>query len=309
MSNSSAPQFGTSTAHLIQEFDWKLYAPATALPPQYVDLIMTRVEMYANITRIDMTDAMEDDWSYATKKGKLYKRVKAALHKLNVPSLTAEHLLGYVDRYVRDNYMPPAYYRITRDLNWKSGDYGDAGTCFFSYYGYHRAAIVANEGGAALCRAVNIDGSIGKGIARCWLIPLAYGIGATNFYGFTNDQFSAILLNHYGDDYKVKPALVSAHTEYPGNDDHDEGMYNVTSYKNSMGFYLHHKEHTRRIVSGQEYHASATSCLCSVKQQGRNNGNAIPVPPSTYQGLRVCARCPFGEHQPEPVTMTMPMNL
>ena len=138
-------------------------------------------------------------------KGKIAKRIASVLFKYNGIKLSDDQIAKIGATAANNAVILKYEMRFTRTFNWKSGDYGDSGSCFWG--GRARArSIMRNSGGLAVL--FRNDGA-GKR-ARAWIAPRtpsANSFIVYNAYGnmFTGDSTRAVaelLANRYG--LKVK---------------------------------------------------------------------------------------------------------
>jgi hypothetical protein len=131
------------------------------------------------------------DWAWKTPKGKLTKRIERY-----IVNETEEPMTRDIATYLMEvgnmvsNCLPPdenVEFQFTDTFDWKNGDFGDPGSCFWG--GSVASRGVLQDNGA---RAVQFFKE-GKGFARAWLAPYKDWFFAFNGYGMTAEQIATVL--------------------------------------------------------------------------------------------------------------------
>lgn len=136
------------------------------------------------------------DFNYAwtaevnkTLRGTLPKRI-AQYFKQTYNVFLPTTMVDYIGNTFRQFYLPEVdvIFDFTRDFNWKAGDFGDHGSCFFTRGGEREAArtILKREGGYAV--RFYSPSNKRDGVARAWLAfdPSGY-------------EDTLLVMNGYGD--------------------------------------------------------------------------------------------------------------
>lgn len=132
-----------------------------------------------------------EDWSVVNKQGRINVRLSKYLkeHGVELDEKAWNDINGTIAAH---SYRKDVIYDITDDFSWNSGDFGDAGSCF---WGSNEAARdVLMENGALALRFyektdrmgwyhASVDGVYYKGIGRCWIVQKKHGWILFNAYG------------------------------------------------------------------------------------------------------------------------------
>lgn len=132
------------------------------------------------------------DWSWEVPQGKgpytgkMTSRVKTWLWKerkvkATKPVVEKLSLLGELTKRVYPT-TPVYSFDLTQQLDWKSGEYADSDSCFFSWKKYVNPLVVKG-GGGCLRRFRQIDGER-KPAGRCYVFITKYGYATTNCRDF-----------------------------------------------------------------------------------------------------------------------------
>ena len=156
--------------------------------------------------------AFPDEWSWeaTNKRGTLIKRIRKWLHQHNL-SLTDKQM-SELGSYIGNNTDHPKDYtfRFTTD-DWKSGEFGDEGSCYWTCRKYCRPWIRKMGGGAV--QFFEKD----KGYARAWLLPCENNWILFNGYGLDTLVIARIIATYKGIDYK--------HVNFYNLDSYDGDLY------------------------------------------------------------------------------------
>jgi hypothetical protein len=110
-----------------------------------------------NKVSVKLNQRILNNWSWKTNEGKLSKRIQKAIYEKYKYKLDDKTLSRIGD--IARNYIPKEqtyYFDITKNLEWKAGNFGDHQSCFFNQHGDEHAVRKApNEMLAALSIAPN----------------------------------------------------------------------------------------------------------------------------------------------------------
>jgi len=133
--------------------------------------------------------------------GSLSKRIKKYLHNSFNINLSQRQMgeLGEIIRQIR-NQNKTFQCKFVNNFDWKAGDFGDEGSCF---WGVNEPAknLLLDHGACPVLFYEN-----GKGIARAITINRDDYLIIFNAYFFNLEEVAIILSNHFGCEYKIKPA-------------------------------------------------------------------------------------------------------
>ncbi len=139
-----------------------------------------------------------------TRLSKLYKIRK----KEKMPADLLETIGNIAGRHkVKANQM---FVQVVWEIGWRAGEFGDEGSCLFSYGGISLAAAerMKQLGSGAVCIYHAITKSdppqCGRGRARAWLIPDRPEddlLLTTNAYGLPHNTLALALAQALGTDY------------------------------------------------------------------------------------------------------------
>jgi hypothetical protein len=164
--------------------------------------------------------------------GSFPKRLKNLTYKLYYlrleDSFVAE--IGELARrgLVNGSTEETVYLRVTNRIDWRSGDFGDGGSCFWQDRS-HAKDMIENAGGGAIQRFTN--DSYTNGESRCWIVPHKDGAVIFNAYGTLNLSQYAHLLSEEWD--------LAADSVSLCNFGHTSGILYINGDK---GIYLRPKE-------------------------------------------------------------------
>lgn len=112
-----------------------------------------------------------------TKEGKLAKRI-SKFYKTNYDIVLPDTVMTGIGNIVAHHSPGGFIYDVTDTFDWRAGDFGDKGSCFWGNRSEAKH-IIADAGGLAL-RFFNDNGT---GNGRCWLMPKDDKWVAFNAYG------------------------------------------------------------------------------------------------------------------------------
>lgn len=156
------------------------------------------------------------DWRINTQdkaspyRGKIAKRIEAYYRKVHgvkeFPASVAQRVGELAGMYAAtsDTY----YMDFTNNLNWKAGDFGDSGSCFWG--GRNMARRVMQKNGVLAVRFYkSIEGQ--RGIARAWIVLNVPFEGAVIVYnGYSGER--------WGDATRVITTVLSSYFKLPFRD-------------------------------------------------------------------------------------------
>ena len=144
-----------------------------------------------------------------SEKGKFQKRLCKYVFKNYGIALDPEEVTRVWNQQ-SEKVCELGSFKITKDLTWDSGDYGDKGSCFWTCHSKGRIAI-KNEPGMY---AVIFKNNKGKGIGRMWMQVTAVGICTYNVYPNLSyrNEFNNHLQRYLQLDTKVKTAVTNGGT-------------------------------------------------------------------------------------------------
>lgn len=169
---------------------------------------MRRHQNEDNLPRFELPEPARFDWSFDKEDGKLPVRLGKWLKvEYGLQGRTMEWLKPALGTAINQYFIPQAWYDITQDIDWYSGDFGDGDSCFMKEGGeaYVRALRAVNayafriwslySGGTRGKRATTPDGVDVVGSARCWLLP--YRMPAYDVHsGYMGEAWT--MFNPYG---------------------------------------------------------------------------------------------------------------
>lgn len=125
---------------------------------------------------LDLMDGVEFT-TFNTKDGKLVKRVSKWLKEAQDIVLTSSELdkLGSIIAHYHPNNF---HYDIVDEIDWRAGDFGDSGSCFWGDRSEAKDIIIENGG-----RALRFFDDNGYGNGRCWVMPHKGNWVVFNAYG------------------------------------------------------------------------------------------------------------------------------
>lgn len=131
---------------------------------------------------------------YVGSFAKRYAKYAWQAHNCKVPA----DLLGKLGSLVGERASRATRYSIdfTRDFNWRAGDFGDGGSCYWGCRAAARTALA--QAGAFAIRTW--DESTGSG--RAWIVREGDFFVVFNGYGPETSQFALILAHHLGLSYR-----------------------------------------------------------------------------------------------------------
>lgn len=135
------------------------------------------------------------DWSRTLKKGgRVTRRISKHVHdndKFDIPNPVLENIGVLYDRY----YTAPQshYFDFTGNFNWRDGDFGDKGSCFFNGSDARHKIRLAKGWAVRFYR----DKDRRDGFGRAWMFNTEYGYAVMNSYGHTQDRLCAILGSYF----------------------------------------------------------------------------------------------------------------
>lgn len=272
--------------------DWKPLTEATPeghLPSAGVAHIVKAVfDAYGVHYRDALAKDWDGSWQLVTKDGKLGKRLSNYMHKKNWPNNNEKAIMDAVAQACQEGATPRLEYMITPTLKWKSGDFGDGDSCFFTWNRKYRAALQRAGAGGVLIREVTEDGQA-NGLARAFLVPFNGHLYMVNRYGGIPLALSNAVLDNYKDDAvrEVTPVDFGMHTTTDGYVD-NYFYYNgyASAFTTDPGMAAA-KEPVRwpsRDLPTPTV-LKQNGCKCVAVFSGRNE-NAVEV---------VCENCPFTE--------------
>jgi hypothetical protein len=135
------------------------------------------------------------DSRWQTTGGNYTKRLSSYAYKAHGVKLTPE-IVSQVGCIARDHSKPvDVAIEATRNLNMRSSDFGNNGSCWWGGYSESRCALKTN-GGFAL-RTFNYGNSNVSG--RAWVMPLRQGDGRLSPTFDTTSPAAFVTFNGYGD--------------------------------------------------------------------------------------------------------------
>jgi formylmethanofuran dehydrogenase subunit E len=151
-----------------------------------------------------LPEKLPSDWRWETRiggkgefVGTLPKRIAKYFYQKNHTKLSSD-LLGKIGSIMsaHTNSETEFIFDFTDTFDWSSGDFGDAGSC---YWGCHSAAKDLLRDHGALAMRLYKDN---KGYARAWLYPRNNGFVVFNGYGHETIQIARILASYLGLSYR-----------------------------------------------------------------------------------------------------------
>ncbi len=124
-------------------------------------------------------------WQPVTKEGRIAKRIAAYLHKKHKAKLS-DKLLAHAGNYLATDLPAEGVtYAITKKFDWKQGEFGDAGSCFFM----PSADGIFERLSLSAAYALRFYTKTGKGSGRAFLLPTRQGnTVVVNSYGPSLEQ-------------------------------------------------------------------------------------------------------------------------
>ena len=138
--------------------------------------------------------------------GALPKRIGKFYYQRFGEKLTPDQLtiIGNVGSQHCDKTETYAFDFVDR-IEWDRGDFGDAGSCFWSCHASAKEMITDNGGGA-----VRFYDSVDGGIARAWIVPRDNGcLLVFNGYGMETLPITRVLAAHFGHAYYRRVSLLN----------------------------------------------------------------------------------------------------
>jgi hypothetical protein len=228
----------------------------------------------------EIKEAMEGDWSLVNPQGKIAKRLEKILwDKWRVGFEATD--FDRLSRTIEGCMIRPFFFRISDQINWSPGEYGDRSSCWWRERVVDRAAFIGGGGHAfQIATPLASGGStplVGTGKARAMLLPHNNRVFMFNAYGM------------------VLPAMLEAF---------------------KLGFDWH--GHTAKVdftldsmIDGQKFYMYANGdsayVMCDASLKGKDNRKVTldgchcsakynHLPDAVVKAQPVCANCPF-EHK------------
>lgn len=143
---------------------------------------------------------------WLTKEGKLPKRIAKSLHENYSIKLDNDTISNFGELLRRQVQKDSTHYiDLTTTFDWQSGDFGDEGSCFWTY-NEGAKQMIYDAGGFAIREFT--DDTYTIGIARCWCIPEGNVYYIFNCYpkSMRLESFAAMLVKLTG--FKSRPVEV-----------------------------------------------------------------------------------------------------
>jgi hypothetical protein len=224
-----------------------------------------------------MRNLLADDWSPVNKDGKIMTRLKNMWYKKYKTDLP-EIVVNAINYYLAGITPCPTEYRISDNLRWNRGQYGDPGSCFWSSEDGKRVngarAVVVAMGGMALQFRDEERAARDSGLARMWLLPYNGAVWGSNLYGTVRISYAKeVLAKHFGTTVEDAEVDIPRY-KVPGSN----AIYNFSCYRE------------RVIVGKPQGKTPPVSDACACVLEGNFYGAA---------GARICHNCPFGKKSEE----------
>lgn len=152
---------------------------------------------------------LPDDWCWDWRVGgkgeyvgTLPKRIGKFYYQEHATKLTPDQLTTVGNLGSQHSTRDETYlFDFVDQIDWKAGDFGDSGSCFWTCHASAKDMILLNGGGA-----VRFFDSAG-GIARAWIVPWAGCLLVFNGYGMETLPIARILAAHFDHAYYQKVKL------------------------------------------------------------------------------------------------------
>jgi len=134
------------------------------------------------------------DW--VNKSGKFPKRFSSMIYKMTGEKLSVEQLTEIGNLYDRCRYSNKNFYvRLTNNFDWRDGQYGKDGSCWWASYGSSRDTLHEYGGMACLFYPDETSKSDSSGIGRMWIYPQSDDVvAAFNYYGPEQSRHAAAVV-------------------------------------------------------------------------------------------------------------------
>lgn len=178
---------------------------------------------------------------WMTDKGAFPKRVASYMYKTYNVKLSGGVMQSIGNTAQQNSTQGELIFDFTRQISWRSGRFGDDGSCFWKDYNGARIAMMRVGIGAIRFYSPPAGrATILRGLGRAWFFPHDEHFVLFNAYGPIQARSIANFLGQLFGDYKYKPVSIGhTHTE----------MYNDTYrlYLNSDGYIIHNKPFNKRL--------------------------------------------------------------
>lgn len=255
------------------------FAPDTvnALDPDQVESFYRYIWNQYGVAFADhVMSVMNNDWSLVNGEGKLATRLTNGLKKLGYP--TPNTLLDRLSRHISQAKTAGTEYCITNKLDWNMGDYGDDGSCFFTFNRRYRAYIVNAGGGAILAREPGSQ----RGLGRAFLLPMNDHILMFNRTGGAQ-SFNKVLLSVLGEPFINKGNKTDVRMS--ADVGLDDGKREIGFYTNGDTTLFGPPDKDFAPIN-REKPVMLDGCRCA------RLFNALP-----HQGAAECLACPFSQEE------------
>ena len=145
---------------------------------------------------------LPEDWDWSRRiqegefRGKLPKRIATYYKKKHEERLSLELLTRIGNRVGQHSFDKKTYtLDFTKDLDWKAGDFGDGGSCFWSCRDLARNALVENG-------VIAVRFYCGRGYARAWVLQVECGLVIFNAYGLPCETITHVLATLFNYPYR-----------------------------------------------------------------------------------------------------------
>lgn len=227
---------------------------------------MGEAAFHQEIYAAEIRQAMGGDWSLVNRKGKLSNRLDKFLHdRYHINLDVYDH--NFMASLIQNSAIPPHQYRITDQINWDRGAYGDRGSCWWNERRADRATFVASGGMALQTRTPE-----GKGLGRVFLLPEKNRVFMFNAYYFPLPRFENIFRLNTG--WKGNSRLIKFALQ--GKVRHHE-LYLYAN--NGEAFVLC----DQKLADKEDRELVLNGCYCTAHFNSLN-----------MTGLAICKNCPFG---------------
>lgn len=149
--------------------------------------------------------ALPEDWDYSwviTGKGDYVGTFPKRVAKYYYTQLNLRcprRFLEQVGNIAKAHSETGFTYRfdVVNRFTWRSGDFGDSGSCYWGGHSYAKVMLVDNGG-----QAIRFFDDSDKGIARAWLVPIEEKYILFNGYGLSTLDIARIFAQWQGLSYK-----------------------------------------------------------------------------------------------------------
>jgi len=167
------------------------------VPAELNDVAWTYIDSFVAEKLSTRVERDEIGSAWTTREGKFPKRMAKYLRRKGIKA--APEIVSEIGNIASRHVAQQSTYRMdfTQSIDWRAGDFGDAGSCF---WGDHSGAKdMLEENGAYAVRFYDADED---GIGRAWLAPFGEAWIAFNSYGIDLFTVARVLSHAFGWTYE-----------------------------------------------------------------------------------------------------------